>query len=155
MIRLKSLTFLTIRATLTLDTISTAVSRSIPSKRFLKRFGKNQYCIFNRLGVELGGTIGVTRMYLFAVMDDNTGGKFAFLYFKCLWMLPFFSRILEDFTDGLFQFRYEDIRKITGCIKPCKYFKYAVSFDQPTIVDSPHYTFSVVVSFTSLSFIVC
>ena len=84
MIRLKSLTFLTIRATLTLDTISTAVSRSIPSKRFLKRFGRHQYCILNRLGVELGGTIGVTRMYLFAVMDGNTGGKFASLDFECL-----------------------------------------------------------------------
>ena len=59
-------------------------------------------------------------------------------------------RILEEWNESLYHFRYEDIRKKTGCIKPCKYLKYTVSFVLHSHVDSPHYTFSVLVS--SLSF---
>ena len=59
-------------------------------------------------------------------------------------------RILEEWNESLYHFRYEDIRKKTGCIKPCKYLKYTVSFALHSHVDSPHYTFSVLVC--SLSF---
>ena len=53
---------------------------------------------------------------------------------------------MEELHEKLFKFRYEDIRKTTGCVKPCKYHKYTVSFDGPSIVDTPHFTFSVAVS---------
>ena len=53
---------------------------------------------------------------------------------------------MEDINYNLFRFRYEDIRKITGCIKPCTYLKYDISFNRPSMVDSTHFTFSVMVS---------
>ena len=55
-------------------------------------------------------------------------------------------RIMEELNEKLFKFRYEEIRKMTGCVKPCKYHKYTVSFDGPSIVETPHFTFSVAVS---------
>ena len=60
--------------------------------------------------------------------------------------VKFCFRIMEDINDNFFRFRYENIRKITGCIKPCTYLKYAISFDRPSMVDSTHFTFSVMVS---------
>ena len=55
--------------------------------------------------------------------------------------------MMEDLNENLRRFRYEDIRKVTGCIKPCKYLKYGVQFeDQIYMVATPHYMFSVLVS---------
>ena len=57
-------------------------------------------------------------------------------------------RMMGDFYASFGYFQYEDIRKITGCTKPCKYLKYSVTFSQYSTVsiDSPHFTFSVLVS---------
>ena len=61
--------------------------------------------------------------------------------------------MMEDLNDSLFRFRYEDIRTITGCIKPCTYLRYAVSFEQPsTDVETQHFSFSIVVSSCMLIF---
>ena len=59
--------------------------------------------------------------------------------------LPVF-RLLDDFYEGLFQFRYEDIRKTTGCRKPCKYLRYTVWYEERSWVDTPHFTISVLVN---------
>ena len=63
-------------------------------------------------------------------------------------------RMMEDLYTSFVQYRYEDIRKITGCVKPCKHLRYSVSFalhstisvKDLTKADSPHFTFSILVS---------
>ena len=57
-------------------------------------------------------------------------------------------RMMEDMYASFGHFQYEDIRKITGCTKPCKYLKYSVTsaHSSSVSVDSPQFTFSVVVS---------
>jgi len=73
-------------------------------------------------------------------------------------------RMMEDLYESFGRFRYEDIRKSTGCIKPCKYLKYSLSFALYSTIsvgdlpekklhstlyvgaDAPQFTFSVLVS---------
>ena len=63
-------------------------------------------------------------------------------------------RMMEDLYTSFGYFRYEDIRKLTGCVKPCRYLRYSVSFALPSTIsledlskaDSPHFVFSVLVS---------
>ena len=63
-------------------------------------------------------------------------------------------RMMEDLYESFRYFRYEDIRKITGCVKPCKYLRYSVTFAEHSTMsvqdlstaDSPYFTFSVQVT---------
>ena len=61
---------------------------------------------------------------------------------------------MEDLNLNLRNFKYEYILSSTGCEKPCKYRKYGIVEQQPTLLHSDHFTLSLWVgqSFMCISF---
>ena len=55
----------------------------------------------------------------------------------------FIFNLAEDLNDNLRNFDHEYISKSTGCEKPCKYRKYGIVDQQPTLLDTDHFTFSL------------
>ena len=77
------------------------------------------------------------------VNNPSPSASFAFIWYFFLWFFSF----AEELNENLRNFNYEYIFKSTGCAKPCKYRKYKIVEQQPTVLDSVHFTFSLWVSF--------
>ena len=93
------------------------------------------------MAVKLNGTTALIKTSLVVQVKNNTGEEEATL----IWIWIFF-RLMEDLNLNLRNFKYEYILGSTGCEKPCKYRKYGLVDQQPTLLDSDHFTLSLWVS---------